>query len=304
MKKKIFKTGVIAMAIILLAQLTVFAAWTVSFKTLTDKDSYTIGEKVTVTVDWTDKAQAAGFDVKYDAEKLTFESANIASSNYNSGTAGVLSVNWASLDEIDFTKMEFVFQAKTAGKTTISVENGRGFGTGDLVSADDYNYASASKEITINAKVEQQPEQQPEQTPVTLNSISITKTPTRNTYSEGEKFETAGMEITATYSDGSKKVVTNYAVSPSVALKTTDTKVVITYTENGVTKTVEQKITVIGKVNNNTNTSTPTTPNKDNTTANGKMPQTGAETVTVLVIALVAVVGVAGFIGYRKLSDI
>lgn len=300
MKKKIFKTGVIAMVIILLAQLTAFAAWTVSFKTLTDKDSYTIGDKVTVTVDWTDKAQAAGFDIKYDAEKLTFESANIASSNYNSGTSGVLSVNWASLDEIDFTKMEFVFQAKTAGKTTISVENGRGFGTGDLVSADDYNYASGSKEITINAKVEQQPEP----TPVTLNSISITKTPTRNTYSEGEKFETAGMEITATYSDGSKKVVTNYAVSPSVALKTTDTKVVITYTENGVTKTVEQKITVIGKANNNTNTSTPTTSNKDNTTADGKMPQTGAETVTVFVIALVAVVGIAGFIGYRKLSDI
>ena len=149
MKKKILKTGIIAMLIILLTQLTVFATWTVSFKTLTDKDSYTIGDKITVRVDWTDKAQSAGFDIQYDAEKLTFESANIDSGNYNSATEGILSVNWASLNEIDFTKMEFIFVAKAAGKTTISVENGREFGTGDLVPADDYNYSLGSKEITI-----------------------------------------------------------------------------------------------------------------------------------------------------------
>lgn len=304
MKKKILKTGVIAILIILLAQLTVFAAIDkLTLKTLTDKDAYTVGEKVTVTVDWTQGMQAAVFKVKYDASKLTFNSSNIAPSYYNTETAGIVSVNWASLEEIDFTKMTFEFTTKAAGKTTISVEE-PSFANGNLERPSSYDTTTAgAKEITINAKVEQQP--------VTLNSISITKTPTRNTYIAGEKFETTGMEITATYTDGSKKIVTNYTVSPSVALKETDTKVTISYTENGVTKTVDQKITIIGKANTNTNTNTPstgtntsTTTNKDNTTADGKMPQTGAEQTVVFAIVTLAVLGTLGFVGYRRLSDI
>ena len=92
-------------------------------------------------------------------------------------------------------------------------------------------------------------------TTVTLSSIAITNNPTRTTYSEGEKFDKAGMVITATYSDGTKKEITNYSINLTEALKTTDTKVVITYTENNVTKTVEQKITVTPKTTSITLTS-------------------------------------------------
>ena len=124
------------------------------------------------------------------------------------------------------------------------------------------------------------------------------------------------MEITANYDDGSKRVVTDYTYSPNGALKVSDTKIVISYTSNGVTKTVKQKITVLAK-NDNSNTNgsgggygsddpatTNKQENKDNTTASGKMPQTGIEKTVLLGIAFVALIGTIGFVGYRRLSDI
>ncbi len=77
----------------------------------------------------------------------------------------------------------------------------------------------------------------------TLESIAITTPPTKTTYKEGESFDKVGMVVTATYT-GSTGTVTSYTVSPSGALSTDDTEVTITYTENGVTKTTTQGITV------------------------------------------------------------
>ena len=85
-----------------------------------------------------------------------------------------------------------------------------------------------------------------------LSRIDITTPPTKTTYTVGESFDTAGMVVTATYSDGSTAAVTGYTVSPSAALTTSDTSVMISYTEGGVTKTATQAITV--------NASTPTVP--------------------------------------------
>ena len=78
----------------------------------------------------------------------------------------------------------------------------------------------------------------------TLSSIAITTPPTKTTYTAGQSFNKAGMVVTATYSDTSKADVTGYTVSPSGALKTTDTSVTISYTEGGITKTTTQPITV------------------------------------------------------------
>lgn len=133
-------------------------------------------------------------------------------------------------------------------------------------------------------------------TTVTLSSIAITKTPTRNTYTEGSSFEKTGMVVTATYSDGSIKEITNYTISPSGELKSSDTKVVISYTENGVTKTVEQKITVIAKGANNNDSNSSNNSNfkndtiKDTTIKNdNKLPQTGTTVLTLALISLIAV---------------
>ena len=48
---------------------------------------------------------------------------------------------------------------------------------------------------------------------VTVSSIAVTKAPAKTTYKVGEAFSSEGLEVTATYSDGSKKVVTGYTLS-------------------------------------------------------------------------------------------
>ncbi len=78
----------------------------------------------------------------------------------------------------------------------------------------------------------------------TLTGITITTAPATTVYSEGQNFDPAGMVVTATYSDNSTAEVKAYTVSPSGALAATDTSVTISYTEDGVTKTATQTITV------------------------------------------------------------
>ena len=47
----------------------------------------------------------------------------------------------------------------------------------------------------------------------TLDSISVTKNPTKVEYNVGDAFSLAGLEVTASYSDESKEVVTEYVTS-------------------------------------------------------------------------------------------
>lgn len=77
-----------------------------------------------------------------------------------------------------------------------------------------------------------------------LSSIAVTTAPTKTTYSVGEEFDPTGMVITATYSDSTTKAITNYTYSPNGALAATDEAITISYTEDGVTKTTTQAITV------------------------------------------------------------
>jgi len=42
-----------------------------------------------------------------------------------------------------------------------------------------------------------------------VDKIEVTKNPTKMTYTVGEKFDRTGMEVTATYEDGTKKVIPN-----------------------------------------------------------------------------------------------
>lgn len=78
----------------------------------------------------------------------------------------------------------------------------------------------------------------------TLTNISVTTEPKKKEYAENEKFNPEGMVITATYSDNTKKQVTNYTYSPNTSLQMSNKEILISYTENGVTKTASQKITV------------------------------------------------------------
>ena len=78
----------------------------------------------------------------------------------------------------------------------------------------------------------------------TLSSISVTTAPAKTAYKYGEKFSSAGMVITAKYSDNATRVVTGWTYSPTGALGLSNTTITITYAEGGVSKTCTQAITV------------------------------------------------------------
>ena len=66
-------------------------------------------------------------------------------------------------------------------------------------------------------------------------------------YSVGGTFDPTGMVVKATYDDGEAAVTLNagsYTYAPNGALAATDTAIVVTYTEGGITKTASQAITV------------------------------------------------------------
>ena len=76
-----------------------------------------------------------------------------------------------------------------------------------------------------------------------LSSIAVTTPPTTTTYKTGTAFNSAGMVITATYSDETTAVVTGYTVMPST-LSTRDKTVTIVYTEDDIAKSITQAVTV------------------------------------------------------------
>ena len=94
-----------------------------------------------------------------------------------------------------------------------------------------YNAGEATATITVNPAL-------------VLSSIAVTTVPTKTIYNAGETFDPTGMVVTATYTDNSTEAVTGYTYSPDGALATTDTEITISYTENNVTKTTTQAITV------------------------------------------------------------
>ena len=79
------------------------------------------------------------------------------------------------------------------------------------------------------------------QTP--LVSISITTEPIKKAYVAGDKFDKTGMVVTATYSNGTSKMITDYTYS-TTALTAGMTVITISYMENEIMKTAMQAITV------------------------------------------------------------
>ncbi len=82
----------------------------------------------------------------------------------------------------------------------------------------------------------------PDPVVVTLKKIEASGS-FKTVYQEGEKFDPAGMVVTATYSDGTQKQVTEYTVY-SEELGPLDQSVEISYKENGITRKTEVSIQV------------------------------------------------------------
>ena len=78
---------------------------------------------------------------------------------------------------------------------------------------------------------------------VITSSVAVTHAPTKTSYFTGETFSSAGMVVTATMADGSKKTVTGYTCSPTTMAANT-TAVTVSYSEGGATKTTTTPVTV------------------------------------------------------------
>mgnify|MGYP003289823822 CR=1 FL=1 len=86
---------------------------------------------------------------------------------------------------------------------------------------------------------------EPAASEVTLESIAISQEPNKIVYEVGETFDPSGMEITATYSDGSTKVIkTGYSLSHTTATKLTgeETEITVTYQEKTATQPISFKL--------------------------------------------------------------
>ena len=77
-----------------------------------------------------------------------------------------------------------------------------------------------------------------------LSAIAVTTKPNKLTYEYGDTLATAGMVVTASYSDSQTKTVTSYSCSPTTFSTVGNQVVTVSYTENGVTQTATFNVTV------------------------------------------------------------
>ncbi len=77
-----------------------------------------------------------------------------------------------------------------------------------------------------------------------LVSIAVTKQPNKTVYNYGETFNSAGMEVTAIFSNGSTQLVSGWTVDTTVLSTVGTQTITVSYTSAGATKTTTLTVTV------------------------------------------------------------
>lgn len=96
---------------------------------------------------------------------------------------------------------ELVFTVTPAdGYAIESVKNG----TSNVIAKDGKYTVTVTKDVTINVKLKK-----------LIESVAVTKNPTKMTYNAGDALDKTGMEVTVTYKNGDKETTTAYSFSPA-----------------------------------------------------------------------------------------
>lgn len=142
---------------------------------------------------------------------------NISSTDQENGNSVIdLQKQAITLDRGQWKDFSITFTATSTGKSNITFE---------ATTAQKNRFFIDEISITKSAIV-----------PKTLTSITISGTPTKTTYTAGDTFEPAGLDVTGHYSDGSDVTITEGITwSTPDALTAGQTSVSITATVNGVT---------------------------------------------------------------------
>lgn len=148
----------------------------------------------------------------------------------------------------------------------------------DLV-IEDNKFTMPAENVSIKAIFEKDPQ--------ALEAISVTP-PSKTTYTEGDKLDLEGLAVTAKYNYGDDKIVTDYVASPSdeSILNTDINKVIISYTENEITKTAEFEINVEKK---------PEPPKEE-----PEIPDTGNDTASMYFYLLASSLAVVFIVSSKK----
>lgn len=314
MRKKIIGVLILLICILSIANISNAADLKATVDIRADKTEVDAGEDVTFTIKVKDVANAMDDQVSAMEGIITYNNAFFETVNSDDCTGVVINSDNGSFNAGISVKTE-----KDIGTIKLKVKsNPTGAGTvtfsGLKVSDGDNTVETAEKSFTITKKGET-----PTPTPTvkTLSGIEITTKPSKTSYTEGESFDKSGMVVTAKYSDGSSTTITGYTCTPSGALKTADTKIVISYTEGGVTKTAEQEITVKSSgsnnsdnknnnnANNGSNNNKTNQPGKENPNTSTKiLPKTGLGIGMTILGAIILISGVCGYIKYKKYKGI
>lgn len=302
MKKTIVGIIILFICMFCILNVSYAASLQATLEITADKEVTAGGEYVTFNIKIKDIANAADGSVTAAEGVISYSTDFFETVNPDDCTGvvlnqtnGIFSIAFSATSSKELGSIKLKVKANPTGTGTVKFT--------ELKASDGEAIATTTdKEFTIKMKDSSVQEQK------SLSSIAITKAPNKVNYTEGESFNKAGMVVTAKYSDGTSKEVTNYTYSPNGALSKSNTKITISYTESGVTKTVEQKITVNEKStsgtqnNNNNNNNTNQTGKEDPTTANKILAKTGIKDYVgiILMAVIIVVAGIAAYIKYNK----
>lgn len=147
--------------IILVMMLTVLMLWTgktnAASARISATGSVTVGQNVSVTVNFGEKMKAIQFHLDYDQSKLDYVGVNIG--GYGAGTKSFIYANL--YDQADVSSVTFTFKTKAAGKANFSAS---GFILSNATQ-DGLPASAVSATTTINEKVTPKPDPKPDQKP-------------------------------------------------------------------------------------------------------------------------------------------
>jgi predicted CoA-binding protein len=203
-------------------------------------DSSGAGEK-TVTVSYTegDITKTASFSVTVNAAQQAKTLVSIAVKTPPDKTV------YAVGENLNLTGLALT--ASYSDNTTAEIRDTTKFrasgfdssGAGEKSVTVSYTEGSVTKTVSFSVRVDAA------QQAKTLSSIAITTQPAKTAYTVGETLDTAGMEVTATYSDGSAGAVTGYSTSGfNSSAAAASQSITVSYTEGGVTKTASFSISI------------------------------------------------------------
>ena len=200
--------------------------------TITNEDNLKAGQK-SVTISYTEEGVT-----KTTEQEITVEEKELRSIEITSMPAKTTYIEGQNFDKTGMVVTAIYNNGSRKEITEYTVTNGEELKAGQesvTISYEEKGIIKTAEQAIIVEEKE-------------LRSIEITSMPAKTTYIEGENFDRTGMVVTAIYNNGSRKEITEYTVTNGENLKAGQSSVTISYTEEGITKTAEQAITVTEKL--------------------------------------------------------